>query len=72
MAAELKATIRPNGTVEVDLELPPGAPCDAADDTIRAVLALLGATVEEASDAAPRRTAVLNGAPETVKTGGRR
>ena len=34
MAAELKATIRPDGTVEVDLELPPGAPCDAADDKI--------------------------------------
>ncbi|MDP3771596.1 MAG: hypothetical protein Q8R16_04815 [bacterium] len=70
MAAEIIATIRPDGTIEVALELPPGAPCDAADDTIRAVLALLGAGFEETKDDAPRRDPVPNGMPERVKTGG--
>jgi len=63
---ELKATLRPNGTVELELELPPGAPCDAADATLRAILALLGAGIEESEDA-PRRPGVPNGAPARVK-----
>lgn len=70
MAAEITATIRPDGTIEMDIELPPGAPCDAADDTIRAVLALLGAGFEETRDDASKRTAVPNGMPERGKIGG--
>lgn len=68
--AELKATLRPDGTVEVDIELPPGAPCDATDATLRIVLALLGAGIEESEDA-PRRPGVPNGIPQGVKIGGR-
>ncbi|MFH1098519.1 MAG: hypothetical protein V1723_01160 [Candidatus Uhrbacteria bacterium] len=67
--SDLKATIRPDGTIEVDLELSPGVRCDATDETIRAVLALLGARFEETEDA-PRRPGVPNGIPQGVKIGG--
>ncbi len=61
--------IHPDGRKEIHVDMSDDERCDAADAIARAVLALLGAKIEESEDA-PRRPAVPNGVPQGVKVGG--
>lgn len=69
MSDRITVVLHPDGTTDVDIDLPPGAACDAEDALTRAILAILGVGIEETGET-PRRAAVPNGIPQKAKVGG--
>lgn len=69
MSDRIIVVLHPDGTTDVDVDLPPGQACDDEDAMTRAILAILGVGIEEIADA-PRRDAVPNGMPQKAKVGG--
>ncbi|MFA4955235.1 MAG: hypothetical protein WC641_08075 [Patescibacteria group bacterium] len=67
----LRVILDKQGRVAVDIELPPGQECDAADAELRTILEILGAGFEDVVENpnAPRQP---NGVPEggKLKQGG--
>ncbi len=48
--ATVRTILAPDGTIAVDIELPPGKRCVEVDARLRAILAVLGAPLEGAPD----------------------
>lgn len=64
MSSKITAVVTKDGNVEVDIDLPAGAQCDAIDADLRALLAIFGTVNERAMDItvkSPRQ-------PEAIRT----